>query len=564
MKIILLTSDIIDGLIVMHRLLSDGKNVKAVIYEKKTLTVKGLGKRILYLLAGKTGAVSFGWYKRKGIKVLSVDNINSDEVYGVAREIHPGAIVTAGTRKLDERIYGMAQKGAINLHSGILPYYRGADSELWALVNNDIDKIGVSVHYLTAELDAGDVIVTGKQKVLLSDTHSSLRMKNLLLGARKVSKALTLIDKGIAGAVRQDKDKALTYRSAGEKEKALYRNMRAVFALPRKAVYKDFGPEGMRVSECVAERTMAEQGIRTTAWKPDFFCLRIDADEYESANFQSYYHLFERYKDAVSIFFNVYSFKDAAHEIKKCARIGLDIGSHGYYHHTYNDYESNRYNIERAREFFDTLGVRAKGFVAPTGKWNQSVSLALEDAGYDYSSEFAYDYTGFPSYPVVKGRYSSVLQIPVFPVAPELFLEKGYKDIKAITGYYMKAVDRMRESGVPVIIYAHTNPKFPEVPVILAGIMDYAIGKLGLRQGTMSGFFYSWTKDTARYSGRPQARQYGHDPAFDGALSQRSFNARVKRRVKVLLDYEDITPDNELKGTHPAKAIKLLARRAKR
>jgi len=47
---------------------------------------------------------------------------------------------------------------------------------------------------------------------------------------------------------------------------------------------------------------LANNGRRR--WKPDIFCLRIDADELTPGSFGAYYPLYEKYHNALTIFFN--------------------------------------------------------------------------------------------------------------------------------------------------------------------------------------------------------------------------------------------------------------------
>ena len=45
----------------------------------------------------------------------------------------------------------------INIHAGILPYWRGYNANSWAILS-DFPTIGISIHEVTAELDAGPII----------------------------------------------------------------------------------------------------------------------------------------------------------------------------------------------------------------------------------------------------------------------------------------------------------------------------------------------------------------------------------------------------------------------
>ncbi len=228
MKVVILTSDIIDGLVISEKIIKSGKDVRALFYEEKKVALKNVAKRVIFKLTGKMGITCFKDIpKRYGkIDIKEVRDMNSGDMREALERISPDLVVVIGTGKLKSDIYGIASKGAINMHSGILPYYRGADSEFWALNNGEPEKIGVTVHYVSEELDAGDIILTAQQKVEESDNYKSLRMKNIFLGADKMIEAINMIESGRFAGIPQDESCAKTYRSATKEQKDNYRKER--------------------------------------------------------------------------------------------------------------------------------------------------------------------------------------------------------------------------------------------------------------------------------------------------------------------------------------------------
>ena len=58
----------------------------------------------------------------------------------------------------------MPKYGVINVHSSLLPKYRGAAPINAALIHGEVES-GVSIMYIAEELDAGDVILTVKTPI---------------------------------------------------------------------------------------------------------------------------------------------------------------------------------------------------------------------------------------------------------------------------------------------------------------------------------------------------------------------------------------------------------------
>lgn len=68
-------------------------------------------------------------------------------------------MVAAYGKILPQEILDLPQYGCINVHSSLLPKYRGAAPINWAILNGE-RITGVSIMYMVAALDAGDVIRT--------------------------------------------------------------------------------------------------------------------------------------------------------------------------------------------------------------------------------------------------------------------------------------------------------------------------------------------------------------------------------------------------------------------
>jgi len=75
-------------------------------------------------------------------------------------------------RKKDMEIF---PKGIINLHSGYLPYNRGAHPNIWSIIDNT--PAGVTLHYVDEGIDTGDIIARKKVDRSLWETAGSLYNK---------------------------------------------------------------------------------------------------------------------------------------------------------------------------------------------------------------------------------------------------------------------------------------------------------------------------------------------------------------------------------------------------
>lgn len=65
--------------------------------------------------------------------------------------------------------------GCINAHYSLLPKYRGRHPIQWAMINGD--ALGVSIHFMTEETDAGDVIQQVRVDYTINDGYSKVYNK---------------------------------------------------------------------------------------------------------------------------------------------------------------------------------------------------------------------------------------------------------------------------------------------------------------------------------------------------------------------------------------------------
>ena len=103
---------------------------------------------------------------------------------------------------LRQDIVKMAPLGFINCHAGLLPFYRGRNVLNWALINGE-KEFGVTVHYIDAGIDTGDIILQRKVEITPHDDYESVLNKAYKLCADTLVSALKLIDRGEVNVVSQ-------------------------------------------------------------------------------------------------------------------------------------------------------------------------------------------------------------------------------------------------------------------------------------------------------------------------------------------------------------------------
>tara|TARA_B100001057_G_scaffold463510_1_gene517546 strand:+ start:5041 stop:5808 length:768 start_codon:yes stop_codon:yes gene_type:complete len=91
-------------------------------------------------------------------KIRFVNSINSEHAREIIKNSDADFIVVSGTRIICKKTLECTQKKFLNIHAGITPSYRGVHGGYWALVNNEPELCGVTLHYLDEGVDTGSII----------------------------------------------------------------------------------------------------------------------------------------------------------------------------------------------------------------------------------------------------------------------------------------------------------------------------------------------------------------------------------------------------------------------
>jgi methionyl-tRNA formyltransferase len=91
----------------------------------------------------------------------------------------------------------LAPRGALNLHGSLLPRYRGRAPVNWVLVEGE-SETGVSLHYMVAKPDAGDLVDQERVAIAPADTAFTLYGKLEEAARRLLDRALPALAAGTA------------------------------------------------------------------------------------------------------------------------------------------------------------------------------------------------------------------------------------------------------------------------------------------------------------------------------------------------------------------------------
>lgn len=143
-----------------------------------------------------------------GIPVFQPEKLRDGTTLTLLKELDPELIVVAAYgRILPNDILALPAKGCINVHSSLLPKYRGSAPINWAVLNGE-EETGVTIMHMASELDAGDIIL--QRATPIGETEDAAALYNRLaeMGGELVVEAVAQIEAGTASRTPQDPEQA--------------------------------------------------------------------------------------------------------------------------------------------------------------------------------------------------------------------------------------------------------------------------------------------------------------------------------------------------------------------
>ena len=191
---------------------------KESFYEKakKTYDVFGLGFFMHYGFK----FVKNKLVNRKNVKSLLSENaipeialdkhINHKESVEKIKNFKPDLLISIlGNQIFKEQIFNLAPKGCLNLHTALLPKYRGLMPTFWVLKNKE-KYTGVSVFYVDKGIDSGPIVV--QEKIEIGNRSQQELIKyTKKIGMEAIAKSVDLIYKDEVVLISNDASQKTYY-----------------------------------------------------------------------------------------------------------------------------------------------------------------------------------------------------------------------------------------------------------------------------------------------------------------------------------------------------------------
>jgi len=99
----------------------------------------------------------------------------------------------------DSHIYTtreLVNHNIINVHTSLLPYYKGRHPIVWAIINGE-KETGITIHYMSTGIDEGDIILQDSIPITLEDDYPSVLKRCAALVYKMIPVAIEQLQLGI-------------------------------------------------------------------------------------------------------------------------------------------------------------------------------------------------------------------------------------------------------------------------------------------------------------------------------------------------------------------------------
>jgi methionyl-tRNA formyltransferase len=121
--------------------------------------------------------------QQASLPVLQPERAREEAFLSALRELRPDLIAVAAYGQiLPQSILDLPRFGCLNVHTSLLPRYRGAAPIQWAILNGDAET-GVTIMKMEAGLDTGAILMQAKTPIHPEDNSETLHDRLARMGA---------------------------------------------------------------------------------------------------------------------------------------------------------------------------------------------------------------------------------------------------------------------------------------------------------------------------------------------------------------------------------------------
>jgi folate-dependent phosphoribosylglycinamide formyltransferase PurN len=126
---------------------------------------------------------------RAPVRRVPPNGCNDPEEIEAMRRARPDVVLVFGTGLLKQPLIDAFAGRILNIHLGLSPYYRGAGTNFWPLVNGEPEYCGATIHFLDIGVDTGPIIAHVRPDIQIGDSPHDIGNKTIVAAAETLATA---------------------------------------------------------------------------------------------------------------------------------------------------------------------------------------------------------------------------------------------------------------------------------------------------------------------------------------------------------------------------------------
>ena len=143
--------------------------------------------------------------KRNSLNVVECEDLKDPKFHKKLAENNVDLFIVVAYKILPKELLNIPDSGCINLHSSMLPKYRGAAPIQHAILNLD-KETGVSTFLIEPKVDTGKVILQEKVDISINDNFGTLSEKLSKVGSKLMITSIKKVINNEADLIVQDEN----------------------------------------------------------------------------------------------------------------------------------------------------------------------------------------------------------------------------------------------------------------------------------------------------------------------------------------------------------------------
>jgi folate-dependent phosphoribosylglycinamide formyltransferase PurN len=126
---------------------------------------------------------------RAAARTLPPAGCNDPAEITAMQRLAPDVVLVFGTSMLKQPLIDAFAGRIINMHLGLSPYYRGAGTNFWPLVNGEPEYCGATIHLLDIGVDSGPILAHVRPDIRRGDGPHDIGNRTIAAGAAALARA---------------------------------------------------------------------------------------------------------------------------------------------------------------------------------------------------------------------------------------------------------------------------------------------------------------------------------------------------------------------------------------